>query len=91
MRIPHRDDPATAVSRRLYDDDHPPVQEAQGEEAILAPAVRANGQSRAGKDLPGHRHIQPAVIERGLALGRIEGDLPSDFCYYKNNRRAMLL
>jgi hypothetical protein len=52
MRIPHRDDPATAVSRRLYDDDHPPVQEAQGEEAILAPAVRANGKVGPAKTSP---------------------------------------
>src|SRR5208282_3332337 len=44
IRFPHGNDPAAAVSRRPYDDDHPAVQQAKREEAVLALPVRGNGQ-----------------------------------------------
>jgi len=91
MRFPHGNDPTTAISRRPYDHDHPAVQQADREKAVLACPVGRNGQSWAGEDLAHQRHIQPAILERGFALRRIERDLHSGGCYYINERMAILL
>ena len=48
-------------------------------------------RGRTGKDLRRRRHIQPAMIERELTLGRIEGDLHLNSRYYKNDRATIFI
>ena len=69
---------ATGAVARCPDQNHAPLAKVSGgDEAILAiiPAAVLNGDRPAREHMSGVGEIQPAPLQRGSALGRIEPDI----------------
>jgi len=74
--MPHADD-ALSFSAWCPSHDHEPgIQPSDGNEsllAVIAPPVQAR-EVRAGKDLAGATHVQPAILQRQQPLLSVAGD-----------------
>jgi hypothetical protein len=75
--FPHRYDPAATISLGPNYDDHPSCEEADCDRSCLAvvDAIVSLIDGHPREDIRGVGEVEPSLVQRQGALGRIEGDL----------------